>query len=327
MNARPAAAVFALLGLLAAACANDIPERDPAADGADHLEWMADTDVDLDGVELAVGSKDLPEQEILGWIAVEALRAAGADVTEEIALGQTVVTREAELAGLIDAYWEYTGTGWVAILQQGDPPNEPHELYESVRDRDEARNSISWLPPAPLNSAFSFAGRPETLDDLGVHTVDDLRELIEEEPEQATFCLDMTTDFDERPDGLPRFERVQGVTVPRDQILSLPTDELYEAVAVGAFCNFGQVFNTDPRLASGDLEVLEDDGTFVIYNPSLTVRSEVLDDVPGIEDVMTEVTAELTDEVMRELRAEVEIDGQPPRTVAREWLEEQGIAG
>jgi osmoprotectant transport system substrate-binding protein len=65
----------------------------------------------------------------------------------------------------------------------------------------------------------------------------------------------------------------------------------------------------------------------VIYNPSLTVRSEVLDDVPEIEDVVTEVTAELTDEVMRELRAEVEIDGRPPRTVAREWLEDQGIAG
>lgn len=320
--------IFALLLAvgLGAGCANDIPERDPATDGADHLTWVEDLEVDFDGAELAVGSKDLPESEILGWITIEALRAAGASVTEEVGLGRTVVTREAELAGLIDAYWEYTGTGWVDVLQRGDPPSEPEELYDAVRERDEDRNLISWLPPAPLNSSFAFAARLEAVDELDVHSLDDLAELIEEQPEQATFCLDETTDFDERPDGLRRFERAFDVTVPRDQVASVPTDDLHAAVAAGAFCTFGQVYNTDPRLATGDLDVLDDEGTFIIYNPSLTVRSEVLDDLPELEDLSAILTPRLTDDAMRELRAAVELEGQDPRQVAREWLRDEGIA-
>ena len=319
-------AVALLIALLASACANDIPEDDPATDGADHLDWTADPDVDLDGADLAVGSKDLPEQEILGWIAVEALRAAGADVTEEIGLGRTVVTREAELAGLIDAYWEYTGTGWVDVLQQGEPPSDPDELYESVRDRDEDRNSVTWLPPAPLNSAFAFAARPEVLEELEVRSLADLADVIRDDPEQVSLCLDTATDFDERPDGLRRFERAHDVNVPAAQVTSLPTDELYAATEVGAFCTVGQVYNTDPRLADADLAVLEDDGTFVNYNPSFTIRSEVLDDNPDVEEVSDVLTERLTDETMRELRAAVEIDGDPPRAVARSWLRAQGIA-
>ena len=104
---------------------------------------------DLGDLELTVGSKSSAEQEILGWIAVEALRAAGADVQEEIALGSTVVIREAELAGLIDLYWEYTGTGWVELLQQTGPSSDPDELYGAVREVDEEENGIEWLEPAP----------------------------------------------------------------------------------------------------------------------------------------------------------------------------------
>ena len=44
---------------------------DPADDGADALVWTGG-DVDLTEADLAIGSKDSPEQELLGWVAVEA---------------------------------------------------------------------------------------------------------------------------------------------------------------------------------------------------------------------------------------------------------------
>ena len=134
---------------VAGACTADIPSEDAASSGADALEWTGTPSPDLGDLELTVGSKSSAEQEILGWIAVEALRAAGADVQEEIALGSTVVIREAELAGLIDLYWEYTGTGWVELLRQTGPSSDPDELYDAVREVDEEENGIEWLSPPP----------------------------------------------------------------------------------------------------------------------------------------------------------------------------------
>lgn len=117
------------------------------------MTWVVEGDVDLEDVDLAIGSKDGPEQEILGWLAVEAARAAGANVHEEIGAGGTAVVRRAQLSGLIGAYWEYTGTGWTRVLQQSDPARTANELYEAVRDRDGEQNQIDWLPPAPMNGA------------------------------------------------------------------------------------------------------------------------------------------------------------------------------
>ena len=92
------------------------------------------------------------------------------------------------------------------------------------------------------------------------------------------------------------------------------------------FCPFGQVLNTDPRLAAGTLRVLEDAGTFTLHNPAMTIRADVAREVPGFEDLIAELSPRLTDEVVRELRAEVELEGRPARDVARDWLIEEGLA-
>lgn len=315
--------VAALVTVAASGCAADLPEADPADDGADALAWTGD-DVDLDGAELAIGSKESVENELLGWIAVEAARAAGGSVHQEIGAGGTAVVRQAQLSGLIDAYWEYTGTGWTAILDQSNPAGTSAELYEDVRDRDAALNEIDWLPPAPANSAYAFAASPATMDDLGVRTLADLAGAIDREGAGPSICLDEDSGFADDPEGLHQFEEAFGVQV--EPTASLPTDDLYEQVDAGVFCQVGQVLNTDPRLADGTLEVLEDAGTFTIYNPSMTIRQDVVEEVPGFEDLLAELSPRLTDEVVRALRAEVELDGRPVRVVARDWLIDEGLA-
>ncbi|MBL8779117.1 MAG: hypothetical protein JNK12_24550 [Acidimicrobiales bacterium] len=322
--AAPVGVALAVLALLAAGCAADLPEADPADDGADALVWTGD-EVDLDGADLAIGSKESPEQELLGWLAVEAARAAGATVHQEIGAGGTAVVRQAQLSGLIDGYWEYTGTGWTRILQQGDPAGTSTELYEAVRDRDAERNQIDWLPPAPTNSAYAIAASPETVDELGIRTLADLAEALDDADETGpSLCVDESTGFADDPDGLRQFERAFDVRVTPGA--ELPTDELYEQVEAGLFCTFGQVLNTDPRLAAGDLQVLEDAGTFTIYNPSFTIRQDVAEDYPEVADLIAQLAPRLTDEVVRDLRAQVELEGESPRTVVRQWLQDEGLA-
>lgn len=318
-----AGAVLLAGAFVTAGCAADVPEADPSDDGADALVWTGE-EVDLADVDLAIGSKDSPEQEVLGWIAVEAARAAGATVHQEIGAGGTAVVRQAQLSGLIDAYWEYTGTGWTRILRQGDPAGTSSELFENVRDRDGELNQILWLPPAPMNSAYATAASPATVEDLGVRTLADLAEAMRDDDAGPGLCLDATSGFADDPDGLRQFERVFDMQV--EPTIELPTDELFEQVAAGVFCPFGQVLTTEPRLADGSLQLLEDAGTFTIYNPSFTIREDVAADHPEIADLIAQLAPRLTDEVMRELRAQVELDGEPARSVARAWLQDEGLA-
>ena len=107
-----------------------------------------------------MGSPSRPVDLLLGWIAAEALVAAGADVTDDLDLGDTQDTREAQLAGLVDLYWETTGTGWLALLREIGPSDDPEQLYEDVRDEDLEENGIVWLPPAPGRPRCRHRGLP-----------------------------------------------------------------------------------------------------------------------------------------------------------------------
>ena len=88
----------------------------------------------------------------------------------------------------------------------------------------------------------------------------------------------------------------------------------------------GVGFTTDGQLASDDLTVLEDPKSiWPIYNPAPVVRSDTLEENPGIEKILNEVTATLTVEKMRELNGMVDLDQEDPEDVALEHLEEEGI--
>jgi osmoprotectant transport system substrate-binding protein len=72
--------------------------------------------------------------------------------------------------------------------------------------------------------------------------------------------------------------------------------------------------------------VLEDDRAyFPKYNVSLVVRDEVLQEYPQIADLMAPVSDKLTDDVLLQLNAEVDVDGREPTDVAEEWLRSEGF--
>ncbi|MBA3277489.1 MAG: glycine/betaine ABC transporter substrate-binding protein, partial [Geodermatophilaceae bacterium] len=111
--------------------------------------------IDLSGLEITIGSKEYTEQLVLGSIMVQALGAAGADVVDQTGLTGTQVVRAAIESGEIDAYYEYTGTAWLTILQNTEPIPDPQELFEMVQAA-EAENDISWFSLASFNNTYAL---------------------------------------------------------------------------------------------------------------------------------------------------------------------------
>ncbi len=322
--------VLAALALLLAACgggdgaagggdgeATEATEGGEAAEGGDAV---ADS-VDLSGAEVTVGSKEFTEQQVVGQMAVAALEAAGANVADQTGLQGTEVVRSALESGEIDMYWEYTGTGWITILGNTEVLEGAEAYFEQVRDAD-AENGIIWLPTSEVNNTYAFFTNP-AVTDLDVSTISELAEVAGSQPDQVTLCA--ATEFITRDDGLPGVTAAYGFEF--SEVAELDLSLAINAAIEGQECTVGEIFQTDPLIVSEELNVLEDDQEFFpVYNLGMTIREEAYtENAEAYDTLFGAITDLLTNDTMQELNGRVDIDGEAPEDVAREFLIENGI--
>ena len=140
----------------------------------------------------------------------------------------------------------------------------------------------------------------------------------------ASICVG--GEFSTRPDGLPGLEEAYGFEFPADAVTALDEDALVDNEVDSGSCTFGSIFATDGRVGALGLTVLEDDENFFPpFNGSVNVRTEVLDENPDIAELFAPISESLDDETMVDLNAQVDVDGDDPEDVAREWLDDNPI--
>ena len=276
----------------------------------------------LEGVSLTVGSKDFTENILLGEILAQALANEGADVTNQTNLGGTSVAREALLAGELNVYPEYNGTGWTVHLGNEDPSQDPEELYTVTAEADLEQNKIKWVGRSPFNDTYGFAANGDLAAAEGGFDFDSMAAYLEANPD-TTVCME--SEFPDRPDGLVLFEEATGYTVPQSQQQILDTGLIYTETADGN-CDFGEVFTTDGRIGALNLELVDDPGVMILYNVSYTFQNDVYEANADVYDeIVEEILAPLDEEKMAALNAQVDIDAVPYDRVASEYLEEIGL--
>ncbi|TFD86647.1 glycine betaine ABC transporter substrate-binding protein [Cryobacterium serini] len=279
-----------------------------------------------EGVNLTVTSKNYTEQLLLGKIAVLAGTAAGFDVTDLSNVPGSQPARELILSGQADVLWEYTGTAWLTYLGQTEVITDQKEMWQAVHDID-LTNGVTWGAPAPMNNTYALAVRSEAVAELGGITA--MSELASLPVEDRTFCVE--AEFNSRPDGMNPMlthyglDRGAADSVPDNNIGIYDTGAIYSATDDGA-CNFGEVFTTDGRIDALDLTVLTDDlAFFPAYNVAPIFFTETLEAHPGLEEIFAEISPKLTDEVLRGMNRQVDVDGAEPTDVAYAWMIDEGF--
>jgi osmoprotectant transport system substrate-binding protein len=276
--------------------------------------------------QFAVGSEDFTEQQVLGSITIQALEEAGATVIDRTGLGGNEEVREALEAGEIDLSWEYTATGWLVHLSETRSITDPQQQYEAVAEQDLEENGIRWLEPAPGNDTYAIAASEQTRRDLDVQSISDLARLVEENPQEATLCFNNDDGFRTRFDGLPGMQRAYGFQFPEQNLIEVSLEAVYGAVEEAEICNFGVVFTTSGFIRETGIQLLEDDEDFfAVYNPSLTIREEMFDQYPQLRDLFAPISRELDTRTLLDLNYAVEVEGNSPDEVARQWLRENGF--
>ncbi|RFU85714.1 glycine/betaine ABC transporter substrate-binding protein [Streptomyces triticagri] len=272
----------------------------------------------LKGTSVNVASKSFTEQLVLCEITAQRLESQGAEVERTCGMNGTNSVRAALSSGSVDMYWEYTGTGWLALEQQGDA-SDPETVYRKVDAADRDRNGIVWLPPAPANNTYALAVKKATARKLGISTLSEYAELARKNPSRAGFCG--ASEFFGRDDGWSGLQQTYGFKLPKKHAAELAAGPIYDAVARANPCTFGEVFATDGRIPALGLTVLKDDKKyFTPYNLSLNVRDAVLKKNPKVEAAMEPVSKQLTTATMQRLNAQVDVEGKRPEEVAHTWL-------
>lgn len=275
---------------------------------------------ELDGLSGEIGAKDFSEQFVLAHITAQLLQAHGADVQANTKLVGSANVRQALETDQFLGYWEYSGTSWITYNGNTTPVQGAEAQFEATKEAD-AANGIAWLDPAPLNNTYTFAIRADKAEELGVKTLSDVAKLPAAD---QTFCIE--SEFSTRDDGWPGLKAAYGITVPDSNVALLDTGVIYTATQKGDDCNFGEVFQTDGRIPALDLVVMEDDQQFFpVYQAGFTLKQATLDEYPAIADIIGEVSPLLTTEEMQKLNSQVDVDGEDPEDVARDWLTEQGL--
>lgn len=303
--------------LVLSACGGDDTEGggdDAGTAGGEATGTAVATGVDLSGASFTVGSKEFTEQLILGQITLQALEAAGADVTNQIGLSGSATVREALVSDEIDLYWEYTGTGWTNYLQ-GTAEDRPDDLYAAVAEQDLENNDVRWLEPAPLNNTYAIAAKQDYVEESGITQLSQVSQADEQ-----SLCA--ASEFINRDDGLPGLEDAYGVDF---SVSEMDLGLIY--TQVGGECNFGEVFATDGRIIEQNLQVLEDDQDFFVpYNAALTLREGVYqENAEALEELFGPISEALTNETMTDLNAAVDVEGESPEDVAQQFLVDNGF--
>jgi osmoprotectant transport system substrate-binding protein len=299
-----AATLVATLGLAGCAASETTTEE-------------ATGDLPLAGLTGTIGAKDFSEQYILGNMVSILLNEYGATTDYSTIVGSANVRTALESDEFL-GYWEYTGTSWLAYNEQDAPVPGVQAQYDAVKELDAAKG-IAWLNGAPFNNTYAFAIRSEKASELGVDSLSDLAALPASE---LTFCVE--SEFAARPDGWEGLKTTYGLT---DAVtVTLDTGAIYAVTDEGVQCNFGEVFATDGRISALDLLVLADDKEyFPVYQGAFTLKQSTLDAYPAIADIINELSALLTDQVMQSLNAKADVDGEDPADIARDFLIEQGL--
>jgi osmoprotectant transport system substrate-binding protein len=323
--------LFVLLMLLVAALSvagcgdDDDDDGGGSGGGGASTEEQAAGQIQKDdanaSVDVTIGSKNFTEQKVLGEIYAQALEAAGYTVNTELNLGDEKTALKALEGGQISAYPEYTGTALLSFFgyQADELPSDENEAYQLAKEGF-AKKNLTALEPTPFVSSNEVAVTQETADKLGLKKISDL------EGKSQDLTLYGTPECRQRLDCLLGLEQVYGLKFKK----FVPVDiALRHEVLTKGQADVSIVFTTDPQIKRENFVLLEDDkGMFPPYNSTLVVRDDVLKKAgPDFDATVALATKGLTDEVMQELNARVDLDKETPEAVAGQYLEETGLVG
>ncbi|MED4202467.1 osmoprotectant update ABC transporter permease/substrate-binding subunit OpuFB [Neobacillus mesonae] len=243
----------------------------------------------------------------------------GTDLQVELkpGLGKTSFVFNALKSGSIDIYPEFTGTSISEFLKETAKSTDREEVYQQAKDGMLERFNMVMLKPMQYNNTYALAASKELADQYKLETISDLKGI--EDKVKAGFTLE----FSDREDGYRGIQSLYNIQFPN--LVTMEPKLRYAAVESGDI-NLVDAYSTDSELRQYGLKVLEDDKhLFPPYQGAPLLRKETVDRYPVMAKALNKLAGKITDDEMREMNYQVNVDGKSPKEVAEEYLKKEGL--
>lgn len=232
-------------------------------------------------------------------------------------MGKTTFVFNALESGDIDIYTEYSGTILATFLNEEAKSTDEKEVVEQARQGLAQQYNMSLLEPMAFNNTYALAVTPELAEQYQLKKISDLQAVTDQ------LKVGFTLEFADRQDGYLGIKDLYGITF--DNLQTMEPKLRYSAIKTGDI-NLVDAYSTDSELAQYDLTVLEDDkGLFPPYQGAPLLLTKTLEKHPELEKVLNQLGGKITDEEMRQMNYEVNVNNANPQAVAHQFLIEQQL--
>src|SRR3954463_3729919 len=309
MRRTPITAALAALVLLAAllgGCGGDDKQSSSAGTTA-----KAPT-----GPLITVGTKNFPEQFILGELYRQALEAHGFRVRLKSDIGSSEIVDRALIAGSLDMYPEYIGVALSELAGRTARPKSRADAYRRAKAFEEGRG-FTLLGMTPFSDQNALAVLPAYAKRRGLHSIADLRGVA------GGVVIAAPPEFLTRFEGLVGLRKLYGLT--RVKVKQLKIGEQYAALDKH-MADAANVFTTDGQLEKGRYVLLSDPrNLFTFQNVAPVIRKDLLRKYPALRSTIDLVSKTITTKAMRAMNAAVVQRGAAPAAVAEKFLRRVGV--
>ena len=274
-----------------------------------------------------VSSKLSSESAMIGQMIRLLLNADSIQTVDRMTLGATPVVRKALISGEIDIYVEYTGNAGFFFNDAADPAwKDLRRGYELGARLDYAANRIVWLTPANASNTWALAVRRDVAAANHLNTMSDFGRWVASGGKVVLAC---SAEF-ANAGTLRSLEKTYGFTLRSDQLIVLAGGETSATIGAAAAgingTNTAMVYSTDGGIQAAHLQILEDDrGDQPIYAPVPIIREAALQAHPQIAGLLKPLMESFTREILQQLNARVQINGESPESVAEDYLKAKDL--
>jgi osmoprotectant transport system substrate-binding protein len=266
--------------------------------------------------EITIGTKNFPEQFVLGELYKQSLEAHGFRVRLKSDIGSSEIVDRALTAGSLDMYPEYIGVAVSELAGKTRRPTSAADAYREAKAFEESRG-FTLLAMTPFTDQNALAVLPAYAKRLHLRTIADLARV------PGTVTIAAPPEFESRFEGLVGLRSVYGLT--RLKLKQMKIGDQYGALDKH-MADVANVFTTDGQLEKGRYVLLRDPrNLFTFQNVAPVIRKDLLRRNPELRGAIDAVSSKLTTKAMRAMNAAVVQRGQKPADVARKFLRSAGL--
>jgi osmoprotectant transport system substrate-binding protein len=259
---------------------------------------------------ITIGSASFAENETLGYVYGDALKAAGIGVTVKSGIGQRETIEPALFSGKIDMTPEYLGA-YLSYLNPKVGTLTVAQTYAQLKPLVTAKGAVlgNYSNAADANAV---AVTQATATKYHLKTIADLKGVA------ANWTFGGPAECQTRPNCYPGLTKYYGVKFKAFKALDEDGPITIAALKSGAV-QAATIFSSDTTVSSDHFVVLSDPKDFQgAGNVVPEVRKA--DATPAVMAVLNKVSAALTTADLVSLNVAVETDKQDPSTVAQTFV-------